>query len=196
MKDGKTYIIGIGDDANNLLNKIKENYNDITTILFYDGYYHEKLSKNIDIGIKYDYLYNNSTTLNYKTISSNLLDSVKEEIDNLSNKINKNDKVILFNNFIFTGSLEIFYYLCKMLGSKCNNCYILFCNGYSFLGQARKDYNEEIIDKIYELNYKIYELDGTEVVKIKQAKNVSDKIKVVYDEFYNYIEKFIKSEMI
>lgn len=194
MKDGKTYIIGIGDDAKNVLNKVKIKFNDIITILFYDSYYNEREGKNIDICIKYNYLYDTSLPTNYEKISNNLLESVKKEIDDLSNKINKNDKVIIFNNFVFTGSLEIFYYLCKTLGNKINNCYILFCGGYNFLGKARKEYNNKIIDKIYELNYKIYELDGNEIARIRMINNVTEKIKAVYDEFYNYIEKMIKNK--
>lgn len=191
----KTYVIGISEDALNTINKVKKKYKDVITILLTDNF-NLSNNKNVDVNIRYDYSYNDFKGTGYKGIAEDLKDSIKEEIENLKNKINENDRVIIFNDFIRTGSLEIFYYLCKSLGEIVNNCYIIFNEGYKFQGIKRREYNKEIADKIYKLNYKIYEIDGNEVAKIRKSKNIVSEVEATYDEFYNYIENILKGELI
>lgn len=186
----KIYVIGIGSEAISVLDRVKEYNRDVITVLLDDIENNKP-----DIFIKYDFGFNDFKGNGYKGIATDLLDSIKDKVSSLSSKINSSDKVIIFNNLYKTGSLEMFYYLCSELGCKTDNCYILVCNGYKFLGQVRNNYNNEILDKIYKLNYKIYELDGDEVSKIKEAKDITHKIDYVYDEFYNYIKSILNGEL-
>lgn len=191
----KTYVIGISENARNTINKVKSNFNDAITVLFTD-IYESNNSKNIDINIRYDYFYNDFKYKSYDKMNEDLLDSIKDEFSELLNKIKREDRVIIFNNQVFTGYLEIFYYICESLGKIVDNCYILMNEGYSFQGKYRKRYSHEIANKIYDLNYKIYELDGDEIAKIRNAKDVTEKIEATYNEFYNYIASIIKGELI
>lgn len=182
----KIYVIGIHNEAVPVLKKVKELNDKIVTVLV-----DEYNDNNVDIFIKYDFGFNDFKGRGYKGIATDLLDSIKDDVEELYNRIDENDELIIFNNLFNTGSLEMFYYLCDKIGHKVNNCYVLVCNGYNFLGRARKEYNNEILKKIYNLNYQIYELDGDEVSKIKNAKDITQKIDCVYDEFYNYIKSIL-----
>lgn len=190
MDKRNIYVLGINEESANTLSKLKEKYNFITTILIDDIMYH-KTFNNIDICIYYDFGYNDFKGKGYEGISEDLCDSIKEEIDIISKKINKDDVVFLFNNFVFTGSNDMFYYTCKTLSAKTDNCYILFCNGYSFQGVHRRKFAKETIDKIYKLNYKIIEFNGDEISKTKGAKDITEKINAPFEEFYNYIDNLI-----
>lgn len=185
----KIYVIGIRNDAVPVLKKVKELNDKIVTVLV-----DEYSNNDVDIFIKYDFGFNDFKGRGYKEIATDLLDSIKDDVEELYNRIDKNDEVIIFNNLFNTGSLEMFYHLCDKLGHKVNNCYILVCNGYNFLGIARKGYNNEILEKIYNLNYRIYELDGDEISKIKNAKYITQKIDCVYSEFYNYIRTILEKD--
>ncbi len=191
----KTYVIGISEDALNTIDKVKGKNNDVITILFSDNYSLTN-NKNVDINVRYNYSYNDFKGTGYKGIAEDLKDSIKEEVENLKNKLDKNDRIILFNDFIRTGSLEIFYYLCESLGDIVDNCYVIFNEGYRFQGIKRREYNKEIADKIYKLNYRIYEIDGNEVAKIRESKNITSEVEATYNEFYNYIESILKGKLI
>lgn len=187
MKE-KVYVIGIRDIGKKVLEQVKAKHSSIITVLLDDNKYNKS-----DIFIKYYYGYNDYKGKGYKGIALDLLDSVKEQVEDLFEKVNKNDKVIIFNNLINTGSLEMFYYLCEKFSNKCDNCYVIVCNGYSFLGKYRLAYNNDILDKLYKLNCHIYELDGDEVSKIKNATNVTTKAECVSEEFINYINNIIEN---
>ncbi len=182
----KIYVIGINSEAISVLKKAKALNSEIITVLV-----DENSNTDVDIFIKYDFGFNDFKGKGYKGIAIDLLDSIRGTVEELYDKIDENDKIIIFNNLFNTGSLEMFYYLCDKIGHKVSNCYILVCNGYNFLGKARKEYNNEILEKIYDLNYKIYEIDGDEISKFKNATDVIQKIECVYDEFYNYIKNIL-----